>query len=275
MPTSLPTIAIIGAGSMGGAILGGLLSPAVTVDGDIRVTNRTRAKADLVAAPGVTSYALEETPDANLQAVTGAAIVLLGVKPAMIRDTLAEIAPALDASALVISVAAGVTVATMEAAVPNAVLRAMPNTPALVGRGVTGLAAGTRSTAAQLELGRSLFETVGTVLEIPESRIDALSTISGSGPAYVFLLIDEMTNAAIRMGFTAEQAATMVDGTFGGAVALLEASDKSPEQLRLQVTSPKGTTERAVAELQAADLGGLFDRATAAALARARELAAS
>lgn len=275
MPTSLPTIAIIGAGSMGGAILGGLLSPAVTVDGDIRVTNRTRAKADLVAGPGVTSYALEETPDANLQAVTGAAIVLLGVKPAMIRDTLAEIAPALDASALVVSVAAGVTVATMEAAVPNAVLRAMPNTPALVGRGVTGLAAGTRSTAAQLELGRLLFETVGTVLEIPESRIDALSTISGSGPAYVFLLIDEMTNAAIRMGFTAEQAATMVDGTFGGAVALLEASDKSPEQLRLQVTSPKGTTERAVAELQAADLGGLFDRATAAALARARELAAS
>jgi pyrroline-5-carboxylate reductase len=274
MTTTLPTIAIIGAGSMGGAILGGLLSPTVTVDGGIRVTNRTRAKADLVAAPGVTSYALADTPDANLRAVSGAGIVLLGVKPAMIRDTLAEIAPALDAATLVISVAAGVTISTMEAAVSNPVLRAMPNTPSLVGRGVTGLAAGARTTAAHRELGRVLFETVGTVLEIPESQIDALGTISGSGPAYVFLLIDELTRTAVRMGFTAEQAATMVNGTFGGAVALLEASDRSPEQLRLQVTSPNGTTERAVAELQAADLGALFDRATAAALARSRELAA-
>ncbi|MGV8896919.1 MAG: pyrroline-5-carboxylate reductase [Rhodoglobus sp.] len=274
MTTTLPTIAIVGAGSMGGAILGGLLAPGVTVDGGIRVTNRSQAKADLVAAPGVTSYALATTPDANLQAVRGAGIVMLGVKPAMIRDTLAELAPALDADTLIISVAAGIQISSMEAAVPNAVLRAMPNTPALVGRGVTGLAAGTRSTPAHLQLGRALFETVGTVLEIPESQIDALSTISGSGPAYVFLLIDELTGAAMRMGFTPEQAATMVNGTFAGAVALLEASDKTPEQLRLQVTSPKGTTERAVAELQAADLGALFDRATAAAVARARELAA-
>ncbi|WP_309619858.1 pyrroline-5-carboxylate reductase [Salinibacterium sp.] len=275
MTTTLPSIAIIGAGSMGGAILGGLLAPGVDVSGGIRVTNRTTVKAERLTAPGVTSYALESTPDANLQAVRGAGIVLLGVKPAMIRDTLAEIAPALDATTLIISVAAGVTISTMEAAVPNAVLRAMPNTPALVGRGVTGLAAGSRSTASHRELGRTLFETVGTVLEIPESQIDALSTISGSGPAYVFLLIDELTSTAVRMGFTPEQAAVMVNGTFAGAVELLAASGKTPEQLRLQVTSPKGTTERAVTELQAADLGGLFDRATAAALARARELAAA
>ena len=275
MTTTLPTIAIIGAGSMGGAILGGLLAPDVVVDGGIRVTNRSQAKADRVAAPGVTSYALEASPEANLRAVSGAGIVLLGVKPAMIRDTLAEIAPALDAGTLIISVAAGITISTMEAAVPNAVLRAMPNTPALVGRGVTGLAAGTRSTAIQRELGRALFETVGTVLEIPESRIDALSTISGSGPAYVFLLIEELTGTAMRMGFTAQEAATMVNDTFAGSVALLAASGASPEQLRLQVTSPKGTTERAVAELQSADLGALFDRATGAALARAQELAAS
>jgi pyrroline-5-carboxylate reductase len=274
MTTTLPTIAIIGAGSMGGAILGGLLAPGVDVSGGIRVTNRTTAKADRRAAPGVISYALESTPDANLQAVRRAGIVLLGVKPAMIRDTLAEIAPALDAATLVISVAGGVTISTMEAAVPNAVLRAMPNTPALVGRGVTGLSAGSRATPEHLALGRALFETVGTVLEVPESQIDALSTISGSGPAYVFLLIDELTSTAVRMGFTPEQAAIMVNGTFAGAVELLAASDKTPEQLRLQVTSPKGTTERAVSELQAADLGGLFDRATAAALARARELAA-
>lgn len=274
MTTTLPTIAIIGAGSMGGAILGGLLSPDVSVTGGIRVTNRTQVKADSVAAPGVTSFALAATPDANLEAVAGAGIVILGVKPAMIRDTLTEIAPALDADALVISVAAGVTIRTMESIVPGAVLRAMPNTPALVGRGVTGLAAGTRSTPTQLALGRALFETVGAVLEVPESQIDALSAISGSGPAYVFLLIDEMTDAAVRLGFTAQEAATMVQGTFVGALALLESSDASPEQLRLQVTSPKGTTERAVAELQSAELGKLFDRATAAALARARQIAA-
>ena len=274
MTTTLPSIAIIGAGSMGGAILGGLMAPGVDASGGIRVTNRTTVKAERLTAPGVIFYALESTPDANLQAVRGAGIVLLGVKPAMIRDTLAEIAPALDATTLIISVAAGVTISTMEAAVPNAVLRAMPNTPALIGRGVTGLAAGSRATPEHLALGRALFETVGTVLEIPESQIDALSTISGSGPAYVFLLIDELTSTAVRMGFTPEQAAIMVNGTFAGAVELLAASEKTPEQLRLQVTSPKGTTERAVSELQAADLGGLFDRATAAALARARELAA-
>ena len=155
MTTTLPTIAIIGAGSMGGAILSGLLDPSVEVAGGIRVTNRTEAKAAALRQPGVDSYALEVAPDGNLLAVTGASIVLLGVKPAMVRDTLVALAPALDPDALVISVAAGVTTATMEAAVPNAVLRAMPNTPAIVGKAVTGVAAGSRATAEQLALGRA------------------------------------------------------------------------------------------------------------------------
>ena len=273
MSSNLPSIAIIGAGAMGGAILSGLLAPDVTVSGGIRVTNRTEAKAALVRGDGVESFALESTPDANLRAVTGASIVLLGVKPAMVPETLAGIAPALDAAAIVISVAAGVTTATMEAIVPNVVLRAMPNTPAIVGRAVTGLCAGSRASAEQLALGRALFETVGTVVEIPESQIDALGTISGSGPAYVFYLIEELTRTAVNLGFTLEQAAVLVNGTFRGAVELLNASDRSPEQLRLQVTSPNGTTERAIGVLQSADLSALFDRATAAALVRAREMA--
>ena len=273
MTTTLPSIAIIGAGAMGGAILGGLLAPGVTVSGGIRVTNRTEAKAALVRKPGVESFAIEATPDANRRAVDGAGIVLLGVKPAMVPDTLADLGGALDPAAVVVSVAAGVTTATMEAIVANSVLRAMPNTPALVGRAVTGLAAGSRADDRQLALGRSLFETVGTVIEIPESQIDALGTISGSGPAYVFYFIEELTRTAIGLGFSPEQAEQLVNGTFLGAVELLAASDRTPEQLRLQVTSPKGTTERAIAELQAADLKGLFDRATAAALARTRELA--
>ena len=272
MTTELPSIAIIGAGAMGGAILSGLLSPAVSVSGGIRVTNRTAAKAALVAAEGVESIALETEPDGNQRAVRGAGIVLLGVKPAMIVDTLRELA--LDPGTLVISVAAGITTAAMEGVVDNPVLRAMPNTPAIVGKAVTGIAAGSRATPSQVALGVALFETVGTVVEIPESQIDALSTISGSGPAYVFYLVEELTRTAVNLGFTPEQAAVLVNGTFAGSVDLLLASGKSPEALRAQVTSPKGTTERAIGVLQSADLSGLFDRATAAALARAREMAA-
>jgi pyrroline-5-carboxylate reductase len=272
--TALPSIAIIGAGAMGGAILGGLLAPGVSVSGGIRVTNRTEAKARALDGPGVESFALETTPDGNQRAVRGAGIVLIGVKPAMVRETLAGIAAHLEPGALVISVAAGVTTGTMEAVVAGAVLRAMPNTPAIVGRAVTGLAAGSRATPAQVALGRELFGTIGTVVEVPESQIDALSTISGSGPAYVFYLIEELGRTAMNLGFTPQQAEELVSGTFLGAAELLVSSGRRPEELRAQVTSPNGTTERAITVLQSADLSGLFDRATAAALARAKELAA-
>ena len=271
--STLGSIAIIGAGAMGGAILGGLLAPGVTVDGDIRVTNRTEAKAALVRRPGVDSVALETTPDGNALAVRGASVVIIGVKPAMVPETLAALAGDLAPDALVISVAAGVTTATMEAIVSQSVLRAMPNTPSLIGKGVTGLAAGSRATAEQVALGRAVFETVGTVVEVPESQIDALSTISGSGPAYVFYLVEQLTRTAVNLGFTPAQAAELVTGTFLGSVELLVASGREPEELRRQVTSPNGTTQRAIAELEKADLTGLFDRATASALARAKEMA--
>lgn len=262
---------------MGSAILSGLLQPGVEVTGGIRVTNRTRAKAaELAKLPGVTSIAVEDDPDANRNAVAGARVVLVAVKPAMVPDLLREIADALEPGTIVISVAAGVTVATFEALLPAtvAVLRSMPNTPSVVGRGVTGLSAGTRSSDDDLAVGRAVFETVGTVIEVPEPQLDALSTISGSGPAYVFLLIEELTKTAISKGFTPEQAAILVNGTFRGAAELLAQSDRSPEELRIQVTSPKGTTERAVAVLQNANLKRTFDEATDAALARAKELAA-
>ena len=274
MTVTLPSIAILGTGSMGGAILSGLLNPEVEVTGGIRVTNRTVEKAEALAADGVTSLATSANPDANRVAVTGARIVLIGVKPGMVPDLLREVADSLEPDAIVVSVAAGVTIATMEALVPGSVLRSMPNTPSVVGLGVTGLAAGTRSTADDLAIVKELFETVGDVLVIPESQINALSTISGSGPAYVYFLIEQLTRTAEGLGFTPEQARTMVDGTFIGATQLLAASGSTPTELRIQVTSPKGTTERAVAELEAADLSAVFDRATAAALARAEELAA-
>jgi pyrroline-5-carboxylate reductase len=297
MMVNLPSITILGSGSMGGAILSGLLQPGVSVDGGIRVTNRTPEKADALAADGVTSYSLERDPDANLTAVAGARIVLIGVKPHMVPDLLRSIAGSLEPDAIVVSVAAGVPIAAMEALVPGTVIRAMPNTPAIVGLAVTGLSAGVRATADDMALARALFETVGQVLEVPEEKIDALSTISGSGPAYVFYLIEQLTHTAIDLGFSSEEAAVMVNGTFRGASELLAASaadgganggadgeangeaavdvaaQVSPSELRRRVTSPGGTTERAVAELEAADFKATFDRATAAALARARELA--
>ncbi|HEY0248321.1 MAG TPA: pyrroline-5-carboxylate reductase [Gryllotalpicola sp.] len=275
--TTLPTTAFLGVGSMAGAILNGLLTPSVTVQGGIRVTNRRAEKAARFAAvDGVTAFATETEPDANRRAVAGAGLVVVAVKPAQLPELLAEIAPALTPGAVVVSVAAGVTIATMEAAVPAsvAVVRAMPNTPAQIGRGVTGVSAGTRATAAELALARSLFETVGTVVEVPEPQLDELTSISGSGPAYVFLLIEELTKTAVRKGFTAQQAKLLVEQTFLGASELLAATGEDPAELRRRVTSPKGTTERAVEVLQSAALSELFDRATDAAVARAKELAA-
>jgi pyrroline-5-carboxylate reductase len=271
---SLPSIAILGTGSMGGAILAGLTAPSVSVADRIKVTNRTTEKARPLSSDAVESFALAETPDANRLAVAGTKLVIVGVKPAMVADLLREISDALEPDAIVVSVAAAVTTATMESIVTGSVLRAMPNTPAVVGRAVTGLAAGSRATGDDMALGRALFETVGTVLEVPEDKIDALSTISGSGPAYVFYFIEELTRTAIDLGFTPEEAAIMVNGTFLGAAELLVSSGADPDELRRRVTSPKGTTERAIDVLRSGDLKELFDRATAAALARAVELAA-
>lgn len=276
MPTdTLPAIAILGAGSMGGAILHGLVRSGLAPE--VTVTNRTPEKAAALAdLDGVTSIALEAEPGANTDAAAAADIVLVGVKPAMVPDLLREIAPALRPGTIVVSLAAGVTIATFEGILGGdvAVIRSMPNTPAVVGKAVTGIAAGSTATAEHVALVRRLFETCGVVIEVPEDQIDPLSTISGSGPAYVFLFIEELTKAAVRRGFTEDQARLMAQQTFIGAAALLDATGEDPAELRRRVTSPKGTTERAIAVLQDARLDDVFTAATDAALARARELAA-
>ena len=277
MVDTLPALAFLGAGSMGGAILQGVVASGVPVDGGVTATNRTREKADAFSTlEGVTSIALAESPEGNTDAAAAARIILVGVKPAMVPDLLREIAPVLRDDAIVVSLAAGVTLATFAEGLGEDahVIRSMPNTPATVGKAVTGLAAGASATADDMALVRALFETVGAVIEVPESQIDALSTVSGSGPAYVFLLIEQLTKAALGMGFSESDARLMAEQTFIGAAALLEASDVDPAELRRRVTSPKGTTERAVAVMQDAGLDDMFARATAAALARAKELAA-
>lgn len=276
MTAALPSLAFLGAGSMGGAILRGLVASGIRVEGGIRVTNRTAAKAaELAQLEGVESIALEDDPDGNLEAVAGSRIVIVGVKPQMVPDLLARIAPSLRDDAIVVSLAAGVTLSTFEAALPGAsVIRSMPNTPATVGKGVTGIAGGAHATPEDLALVRRLFETVGEVVEVDgDDGIDAISTISGSGPAYVFFLIEQFAEVARRRGFSDADAALLAARTFSGATALLAASGSDPADLRAAVTSPGGTTERAISVLQDADLAGTFTEATDAALARARQLA--
>jgi pyrroline-5-carboxylate reductase len=173
----------------------------------------------------------------------------------------------------VVSVAAGIPTAAMEAVVPNPVVRTMPNTPALVRRAVTGVAAGSRAGATELALARELFTAVGAVVELPEHRIDALSAISGSGPATIYFLIEKLTEAGERLGFTPADARLMAEQTLIGSALLLESTGEEPAELRRRVTSPKGTTERLIAVLDEAHLDEVFGRAADAAIARAKELA--
>jgi pyrroline-5-carboxylate reductase len=191
----------------------------------------------------------------------------------MVGETLRGVAASLPADAVVVSVAAGITTTAMEALVPNSVIRSMPNTPALVRRAVTGVAAGSRAGEAELALARELFSAVGVVVELPEDRIDALSAISGSGPATVYFLVEKLTEAAEALGFAHDDARLMAEQTLVGSALLLESTGEQPAELRRRVTSPKGTTERLIAVLDEARLDELFGRAADAAIARAKELA--
>lgn len=277
MAESLPSLAFLGAGSMGGAILQGVVASGIAVDGGITATNRTVAKAaSLTALEGVTAVALEGQPDGNTAAAASSRIILVGVKPDMVADLLREIAPVLREDAIVVSLAAGISLASFAEVLGSdvSVIRSMPNTPATVGKALTGIAASSAASEDDVAVVRRLFELVGSVVEVPEDKIDALGTISGSGPAYVFLLIEELTKAAIGKGFSEADARLMAEQTFIGATALLDASGENPAELRRRVTSPKGTTERAIAVLQDANLDEVFARATDAALARSHELAA-
>lgn len=273
---NIKRIAVIGTGSMGGAILSGLLKSGFSPD-NVSVSTQSTASAERLADElGVLSFAMENGDDANQMAVAGANVVLIAVKPAYVTQVLADIADSLDDNALVISVAAGVTTAAMEKVLPAdvGVVRAMPNTPAIVGRAITGISAGTRASEWAIETTVQLFDTVGKSLVLAESKIDELGTISGSGPAYVYFVIEALISAAKQKGFTDSEAALLVNETFLGAAELLILSGKSPEALRRQVTSPNGTTERAIARMTQADLAQMFIEATDAALARSKELAA-
>ena len=267
-------IAVIGAGSMGGAILSGLIAAGTAADSITASTATTQSAKALSDKFGIKSFALDASASANSDASQGADVLLIAVKPAKVLETLQEIKASVKDGALVISVAAGVTTESMEQAIGSkaSVIRAMPNTPSIVGHGVTGIAKGKSANDNQLALAKDLFETVGQVIVVDEEKINALSTISGSGPAYVFYFAEKLMNAARKMGFSEKEANLMVRATFLGSATLLAASSDSPETLRAQVTSPNGTTMQATARFDEADLEKVFIEATEAALARAIEL---
>jgi pyrroline-5-carboxylate reductase len=267
-------IAVIGAGSMGGAILSGLIAAGTAADSITASTATTQSAKALSDKFGIKSFALDASPSANSDASQGADVILIAVKPAKVLATLEEIKASIKDGALVISVAAGVTTESMEQAIGSraSVIRAMPNTPSIVGHGVTGIAKGKSANDSQLALAKDLFETVGQVIVVDEEKINALSTISGSGPAYVFYFAEKLMTAAKKMGFSEKEANLMVRATFLGSATLLAASSDSPETLRAQVTSPNGTTMQATARFDEADLEKVFIEATEAALARAIEL---
>lgn len=272
---ALPKIAMLGVGSMGGAILAGLRAPSVKLDGQISVTTRSVESAAAFAdAPDVLAAATEAEPEANRQAVQGARVVILAVKPWLIHDLLDEIAGSLAHGAVVVSVAAGVTTASMEALLPRhvSVVRAMPNTPSNVGLGIAGIAGGASATDEDVALVQAIFETVGQALVVEEDQINAVAAVSGSGPAYLFLYVEEMTAAAKRLGFDEAQATALAQQTVIGAAELLRQSGEDPAELRRKVTSPKGTTEQAILVLQEANLGEVYDRALAANIRRSEEL---
>ncbi|PPG35995.1 pyrroline-5-carboxylate reductase [Pseudoclavibacter sp. RFBG4] len=272
------TYAFLGGGNMNGAILRGLLDAPLGDGARIHVTTRSAASAAAGESDDrVTTTALESDARANLAAVEEADVVVLGVKPYLIGELLDEIAPSLKPDAVVISVAAGVRLESLAARLPDGaqIVRSMPNTPASIGLGVTGLAANDSTGEAALAVAVALFESVGRVATIDEDNIDSLAAVSGSGPAHVFLLIEQYLEATRRLGFDEGLARQLVVGTFEGAVGMVVRDPETkPSELRRRVTSPKGTTERSVAVLQEADLAGLFERAFDANRRRSAELAA-
>lgn len=267
-------IAIIGSGSMGTAILSGLIAAGAAPEKIKASTASTKSAKALAEKFSIDTLATEASPEANADAAKDADILLIAVKPVKLLDVLAEIKDSIKAGILVVSVAAGITTAAMEKALGDkaAVIRAMPNTPSIVGHGVTGISKGQSASDIDLATAKELFETVGQVLVVDEDKINALSTISGSGPAYVFYFAEKLIIAARKMGFTEEEANLMVRATFLGSATLLAASTESPETLRAQVTSPNGTTMQATARFDEADLEKIFIEATGAALARAIEI---
>ena len=257
-----PKLLVVGGGKMGEALLAGLVGAGWAAADELAVVERLPERRDELAArvPGLV--------------VTDAAVpadgVVLAVKP---QDVVAACA-SLVAPARVLSIAAGVTLATLEGALPagTPVVRAMPNTPATVGAGAAAIAAGTAAGEADLDWADTICSAVGITVRVPEGQLDAVTGLSGSGPAYVFLVAEALLEAGAAVGLPAEVTAALVNQTLLGAARLLSETDQGPEALRIAVTSPNGTTAAGLAVLDDRGVRPAFVDAVVAATERSREL---
>jgi pyrroline-5-carboxylate reductase len=261
-------IAFLGAGNMGEAMLRGLLKSGLsTPQGLIACDLREEKLAQLSSELGIRTYI-----DAR-QAVKQADIIALAVKPQGIVPLLDDLRGQLRPEQLVISIIAGLGTAKIEAALPGIpVVRVMPNTPALLGLGASAFSLGKIATSAHANMASILLGCLGLVLQVEESQMDAVTALSGSGPAYVFLFMEALESAGKKLGLDGEQSFKLAAQTLTGAAAMIQARADTPEALRRKVTSPGGTTEAAIKVFEAENLRGLVEKAMGAARDRSAEL---
>lgn len=263
------TIAILGAGRIGEALLAGLLASG-TPASDVVICERVAERAaELVDRYGVARA------DEPADAVADADVVVLAVKPGDIEAVAHLAGAALRPGALVVSVAAGISAATIEAALPagTPVVRVMPNTPMLVRQAMSAVAAGASAGPEQLDRAEALMSTVGRVVRVPEAQIDVVTAVSGSGPAYLYLVVESMIDAGVLLGLPRPLATELAVQTALGAATMLSETGEHPVLLREAVTSPGGTTAAALRELEDAGLRAAFYDALEACRDRARDLA--
>lgn len=263
-------IAILGGGVMGETLLSAIVSSGRSPD-DVVVSEKSRERADeLRAKHGVQVVELRE-------AVAGADVVLVVVKPQDVVTVLDEVADVVDAGATVVSLAAGVRIATFEERLPDgvAVVRAMPNTPALVGEGMFGISPGSACDDEKLATVEALLATGGRVVVVPEEQQDAVTAVSGSGPAYVFYLAEAMIDGGVASGLDRDTARALAEQTIKGAAALLAGSDDEPAELRRRVTSPNGTTHAAITTFDEHGVDAGLRAGVEAAARRSAELSGS
>ena len=260
--------AIIGAGVMGETLLSGLVRAGRRVDQLMVGEKRPERARELEERYGVAVVS-------NREAAAKADTVALVVKPQDMADVLAEISQDLRPGQLVVSLAAGITTAFIESRVPEgvAVVRVMPNTPALVDEGMAAISPGSHCDEVHLEEAESLMASTGKVLRIPEKQMDAVTAISGSGPAYIFFVVESMIEAGVHLGLPRATATDLVVQTLVGSAAMLRETGTHPVVLREQVTSPSGTTASALRELEIHRVRAAFLAAMEAARNRSRELA--
>ncbi|MHA7143610.1 pyrroline-5-carboxylate reductase [Arthrobacter sp. TmT3-37] len=278
-PQATQRIAFLGCGSMNESILAGLLAAGLDPALVTATVRRAERAAELRRRHGIEALATAEDDGANVAAVRNADVVVLGVKPVGIVPLAREVSPALEPTAVVLSVAAAVSIAMIEAALPagQPVIRSMPNTPSRLGRGVLSISAGTSAGPELMAQARELLRPAGTVVEIPEAQVDALSAISGSGPAYAFYLAEAMAAAGEELGLDPGLAELIARETVAGAGFMLAEEGADATALRRAVTSPNGTTQSAIETFDKLGLAHIVtagaQSATARAAAITRELA--